>query len=76
MGCGRQFYILPHGKVPRNKYVIVELFKPWMMPVGCVQIPINEMYRVLRQTKIDTAPAMVGWDFSGMCVSFCFKYRV
>jgi len=63
-----EFYIPPHakdGKVPRNEYGNVELFKPWMMPVGCVQIPINGMSRVLRQTGIDAAPAMVGWDFSG-----------
>jgi xeroderma pigmentosum group C-complementing protein len=63
-----ELYIPPpakDGKVPRNEYGNVELFKPWMLPVGCVQIPINGMSRVIRQTGIDAAPAMVGWDFSG-----------
>eukprot|EP00092_Neocalanus_flemingeri_P034789 GFUD01037861.1.p1 GENE.GFUD01037861.1~~GFUD01037861.1.p1 ORF type:complete len:898 (+),score=341.47 GFUD01037861.1:69-2762(+) len=63
-----ELYIPPpakDGKVPRNEYGNVELFKPWMLPVGCVQIPINGMARVIRQTGIDAAPAMVGWDFSG-----------
>ena len=72
-----EFYIPRHakdGKVPCNENGYVELFKPWMMPVGCVQIPINGMSRVLRQTRIDAAPAMVGWDNSGMCVSCCFKF--
>merc|ERR1712142_1325315 len=53
------------GKVPRNEYGNVELFKPWMLPKGCVHIPINGMTRVIRKTGIDAAPAMVGWDFSG-----------
>ena len=53
------------GKVPRNEYGNVELFKPWMMPGGCVHIPINGMLSVIRKSGIDAAPAMVGWDFSG-----------
>jgi len=63
-----ELYIPPpakDGKVPRNEYGNVELFKPWMLPAGCVQIPINGMSRVIRKTGIDAAPAMVGWDFSG-----------
>lgn len=63
-----ELYIPPpavDGKVPRNEFGNVELFKPWMLPKGCVQIPINGMSRVLRKLNIDAAPAMVGWDFSG-----------
>ena len=62
-----ELYIAPvavDGKVPRNEYGNVELFKPWMMPKGCVQIPINGMQSVIRKSGIDAAPAMVGWDFS------------
>ena len=33
------------GRVPRNEYGNVELFKPWMLPGGCVHIPINGMQR-------------------------------
>ena len=29
------------GKVPRNEYGNVELFKPWMLPKGTVHIPIQ-----------------------------------
>ena len=36
-----------------------------MLPEGCVQIPINGLSRAIKQTGIDAAPAMVGWDFSG-----------
>lgn len=53
------------GKVPRNEYGNVELFKPWMLPPGTVHIPINGMKVVIRKCGIDAAPAMVGWDFSG-----------
>jgi len=53
------------GKVPRNEYGNVELFKPWMLPPGTVHIPINGMKAVIRKCGIDAAPAMVGWDFSG-----------
>jgi len=56
-----------NGKVPRNEYGNVELFKPWMLPKGCAHIPINGMTRLLRKLDIDAAPAMMGWDFSGGC---------
>ena len=52
------------GKVPRNEYGNVELFKPWMLPAGTAHIPINGMKAMLRREGIDAAPAMVGWDFS------------
>ena len=43
-----EIYIPPvavDGKVPRNEYGNVELFKPWMLPGGCVHIPIDGMKR-------------------------------
>lgn len=51
------------GKVPRNEYGNVELFKPSMLPKGCVHIPIAGLNRVARKLNIDCAPAMVGFDF-------------
>ena len=39
-----ELYIPPpakDGKVPRNEYGNVELFKPWMLPKGTVHIPIQ-----------------------------------
>ncbi len=53
------------GKVPRNEYGNVELFKPWMLPKGTVHIPITGLNRVARKLEIDCAPAMIGWEFSG-----------
>jgi len=38
-----EIYVPPpavDGKVPRNEYGNVELFKPWMLPKGTVHIPI------------------------------------
>lgn len=53
------------GKVPRNEYGNVELFKPWMLPKGTVHIPITGLNRVAKKLGIDCASAMVGWEFSG-----------
>ena len=30
-----------NGKVPRNEYGNVELFKPWMLPKGTVHLPVE-----------------------------------
>jgi xeroderma pigmentosum group C-complementing protein len=32
------------GKVPRNEYGNVELFKPWMLPKGTVHLPVQGNY--------------------------------
>ena len=52
------------GKVPRNEYGNVELFKPWMLPKGTIHIPIQGLNRIAKKLNIDCAPAMVGWEFS------------
>jgi xeroderma pigmentosum group C-complementing protein len=44
-----EIYIPPpavDGKIPRNEYGNVELFKPWMLPKGTVHIPISGMYSI------------------------------
>ncbi|XP_050739957.1 DNA repair protein complementing XP-C cells homolog [Eriocheir sinensis] len=51
------------GKVPRNEYGNVEMYKPSMLPRGCVHIPVAGINKVARKLKIDCAPAMVGFDF-------------
>ncbi|XP_065347263.1 DNA repair protein complementing XP-C cells homolog [Cloeon dipterum] len=51
------------GKVPRNEYGNVELFKPCMLPKGTVHIPISTLNKVAKKLDIDCAPAMVGFDF-------------
>lgn len=52
------------GKVPRNEYGNVELFKPWMLPKGTIHVPIQGLSRIAKKLNIDCAPAMVGWEFS------------
>ena len=44
-----EIYIPPpavDGKVPRNEYGNVELFKPWMLPKGTIHLPIAGIYSV------------------------------
>lgn len=53
------------GKVPRNDYGNVYLFKPCMLPVGCVHVRLPNLHRVARKLNIDAAPAVTGFDFHG-----------
>ncbi|KAK2712997.1 DNA repair protein complementing XP-C cells homolog isoform X2 [Artemia franciscana] len=54
------------GKVPRNEYGNVELYKPTMIPSGCVHLPqMPLLNRVAKKLGIDCAPAMIGWDYHG-----------
>ncbi|XP_054263305.1 DNA repair protein complementing XP-C cells homolog isoform X2 [Macrosteles quadrilineatus] len=53
------------GKVPRNEYGNVELYKPCMLPPGTVHLQVPGLGRVARKLDIDCAPAVVGWEFSG-----------
>ncbi|XP_075234735.1 DNA repair protein complementing XP-C cells homolog [Lycorma delicatula] len=51
------------GKVPRNEYGNVELYKPCMLPAGTVHLQLPGLNRVAKKLNIDCAPAVVGWDF-------------
>uniref|UniRef100_A0A3B3ZFD1 Uncharacterized protein n=1 Tax=Periophthalmus magnuspinnatus TaxID=409849 RepID=A0A3B3ZFD1_9GOBI len=53
------------GKVPRNDYGNVYLFKPCMLPVGCVHLKLTNLNRVARKLDLDAAPAVTGFDFHG-----------
>ncbi|XP_034244348.1 DNA repair protein complementing XP-C cells homolog isoform X2 [Thrips palmi] len=56
------------GKVPRNAYGNVELFKPTMLPKGTVHLQVPSLSRVAKKLQIDCAPAVVGFDYhSGGC---------
>ncbi|KAK3925454.1 DNA repair protein complementing XP-C cells-like protein [Frankliniella fusca] len=56
------------GKVPRNAYGNVELFKPSMLPKGTVHLQVPFLSRVAKKLRIDCAPAVVGFDYhSGGC---------
>ncbi|XP_066554275.1 DNA repair protein complementing XP-C cells isoform X2 [Amia ocellicauda] len=51
------------GKVPRNDYGNVYLFRPCMLPIGCVHMRVPNLHRVARKLGIDCAPAVTGFDF-------------
>ncbi|CAB4056490.1 XPC [Lepeophtheirus salmonis] len=52
-----------NGKVPKNEFGNVELYKPWMLPKGTVHIPISGIIRLAKKLDIDFAPAVIGWDY-------------
>ncbi|XP_050530386.1 DNA repair protein complementing XP-C cells [Daktulosphaira vitifoliae] len=51
------------GKVPRNCYGNVDLFKPSMLPKGTVHLKLPGLLRIAKKLNIDCAPAVVGFDF-------------
>uniref|UniRef100_A0A8C4T638 Xeroderma pigmentosum, complementation group C n=1 Tax=Erpetoichthys calabaricus TaxID=27687 RepID=A0A8C4T638_ERPCA len=51
------------GKVPRNDYGNVYLFRPCMLPIGCVHLQVPNLHKVARKLEIDCAPAVTGFDF-------------
>ncbi|XP_048584375.1 DNA repair protein complementing XP-C cells isoform X2 [Nematostella vectensis] len=51
------------GKVPRNEYGNVELFKPTMLPPGTRHIKIPGIVKMARKLGIDAAQAVIGFDF-------------
>ncbi|XP_040264153.1 DNA repair protein complementing XP-C cells isoform X2 [Bufo bufo] len=51
------------GKVPRNEFGNVYLFKPNMLPIGCCHLQVSNLNRVARKLDIDCAPAITGFDF-------------
>eukprot|EP00096_Caligus_rogercresseyi_P004398 TRINITY_DN18639_c0_g1_i1.p1 TRINITY_DN18639_c0_g1~~TRINITY_DN18639_c0_g1_i1.p1 ORF type:complete len:589 (+),score=158.89 TRINITY_DN18639_c0_g1_i1:36-1802(+) len=51
------------GKVPKNDFGNVEVYKPWMVPQGTVHIPISGISRVAKKLGIDFGPAVIGWDY-------------
>ncbi|KAM3842747.1 DNA repair protein complementing XP-C cells [Diretmus argenteus] len=53
------------GKIPRNDYGNVYLFKPCMLPLGCVHLRLPGLNRVARKLGMDAAPAVTGFDFHG-----------
>ncbi|XP_071082205.1 DNA repair protein complementing XP-C cells-like [Haliotis cracherodii] len=61
-----EIYIPPpavDGKIQRNEYGNIELFKPWMLPGGTVHLQgFPALNRVAKKLNLDVAPAMVGWD--------------
>ena len=53
------------GKVTKNDYGNIELYKPSMLPEGAVHLPMLNIKKVAQKLNIDCAPAMMGWDVHG-----------
>ncbi|GBB95783.1 hypothetical protein RclHR1_02610020 [Rhizophagus clarus] len=51
------------GKVPKNSYGNVNMFKENMCPIGGVHIPINGIGKIAKKFGIDYGDAVVGFDF-------------
>ncbi|XP_051759714.1 DNA repair protein complementing XP-C cells isoform X2 [Ctenopharyngodon idella] len=51
------------GKVPRNEFGNVYMFKSCMLPVGCVHLHLPNLHRVARKLNIDCAAAVTGFDY-------------
>lgn len=51
------------GKIPRNEFGNVYMFKSCMLPVGCVHLRLPNLHRVARKLNIDCATAVTGFDY-------------
>lgn len=51
-----------NGKVPRNEWGNVELFKSCMLPIGTVHLKAPGLARVAAKLNIDCVPAVVGFE--------------
>ncbi|EDO36142.1 predicted protein, partial [Nematostella vectensis] len=60
------------GKVPRNEYGNVELFKPTMLPPGTRHIKIPGIVKMARKLGIDAAQAVIGFDFHSLTVVYVY----
>ncbi|CAD5116572.1 DgyrCDS5451 [Dimorphilus gyrociliatus] len=54
-----------NGRVPRNQYGNVELYKESMLPKGGVHLRLPGLNKVGRKLNIDCVPAVTSWDFHG-----------
>ncbi|PAA83779.1 hypothetical protein BOX15_Mlig015892g1, partial [Macrostomum lignano] len=57
--------IAVNGRVPRNEHGNVDLFKPCMLPRGCVHLKLPGLVRLAKKLGVDGVPAMTGWEFKG-----------
>lgn len=58
-------YITPKvvdGRVPRNEFGNLYVYKRSMVPDGCVHLQLNGLVAIARQLGIDCVPAVVGWN--------------
>uniref|UniRef100_A0A915PHM1 DNA sliding clamp PCNA n=1 Tax=Setaria digitata TaxID=48799 RepID=A0A915PHM1_9BILA len=51
------------GRIPRNEFGNLYVYKKSMIPEGCVHLRLNGIFAIARQLDIDCVPAVVGWEF-------------
>ncbi|KAM3727166.1 putative DNA repair protein [Dirofilaria immitis] len=52
-----------NGRIPRNEFGNLYIYKSSMVPEGCVHLRLNGLAAISRQLDIDCVPAVVGWEF-------------
>uniref|UniRef100_A0A0R3RVZ3 Fe2OG dioxygenase domain-containing protein n=1 Tax=Elaeophora elaphi TaxID=1147741 RepID=A0A0R3RVZ3_9BILA len=52
-----------NGRIPRNEFGNLYVYKKSMIPEGCVHLRLNGLLAISRQLDIDCVPAVVGWEF-------------
>uniref|UniRef100_A0A914HIM9 Uncharacterized protein n=1 Tax=Globodera rostochiensis TaxID=31243 RepID=A0A914HIM9_GLORO len=53
------------GRIPRNEFGNLYMYKEEMLPKGCVHLRLSGIYLVARRMDLEAVPAVVGWEFSG-----------
>ncbi|XP_058824249.1 DNA repair protein complementing XP-C cells homolog [Topomyia yanbarensis] len=60
--------VAENGIVPRSAYGNVGLFKPCMLPKGCVHLQLPGLNKVCKRLRVDCASAIIGFEFkNGAC---------
>ncbi|KAL1924734.1 uncharacterized protein VTP21DRAFT_4388 [Calcarisporiella thermophila] len=55
--------IIIDGKIPKNSYGNIYLFKPSMLPIGAAHIPYSGTGKIAKKLGVDYAEAVVDFDF-------------
>ncbi|ORX95525.1 Rad4-domain-containing protein [Basidiobolus meristosporus CBS 931.73] len=51
------------GKIPKNKFGNIDLYKDSMLPEGAVHLPFKGIARIAKKLEVDYAEAVVGFEF-------------
>ncbi|KAL3083116.1 hypothetical protein niasHS_010918 [Heterodera schachtii] len=53
------------GRIPRNEFGNIYMYKAEMLPKGCVHLRLPGVYLIARRMDLEAVPAVIGWEFSG-----------
>jgi len=51
------------GIIPTNSHGNVFMYRPGMVPVGCVHLPYQGALNIANRLGVPAAPALVGWEY-------------